>query len=395
LKKIIIITPAHPLRGGIAASGERLAQAFQAEGHEVKIYTFSLQYPNFLFPGKTQYSDEPKPQDLDIQVVINSVNPLNWLKVGRQIAAEKADLVICRFWLPIMGPSLGSILRLIKRNKVSKIIGLVDNIIPHEKRAGDKPFAQYFVDACDAFVVMSSSVKEEMMQFSKKPCYYTPHPIYDIYGEKVSREDALSFLQLPDNQRYILFFGFIRKYKGLDLLIEALGLFKNRKNTDKKGKNMEYSDIPNTFGTEGPPLKLLVAGEFYGDEAFYRDLIKAQNLDNQVIIKSDFIPTDDVKYYFGAADVVVQPYRSATQSGISQVAYHFEKPMIVTNVGGLSEIVPHDEAGYVVEPAPQYIADAIAQFYENDNAVRFQEGVKKNKARFSWAAMVDVFLKAL
>jgi D-inositol-3-phosphate glycosyltransferase len=380
MKKIIIITPAHPLRGGIAASGERLAQAFQAEGHEVKVYTFSLQYPNFLFPGKTQYSDEPKPQDLDIQVVINSVNPFNWLKVGRQIASEKADLVICRFWLPIMGPSLGSILRLIKRNKKSKIIGLMDNIIPHEKRVGDKPFAQYFVDACDAFVVMSSSVKEEMKQFSDKPCYYTPHPIYDIYGEKVSRSEALSFLQLPDNQRYILFFGFIRKYKGLDLLIEALGLLKSR----EEERN-----------TEGAELKLLIAGEFYGDEDFYRDLIKTQNLENQVIIKSDFIPTDDVKYYFGAVDVVVQPYRSATQSGISQVAYHFEKPMIVTDVGGLSEIVPHGEAGYVVEPTPQYIADAIVQFYEGENAIRFQEGVKKNKTRFSWEAMVDVFLKAM
>jgi D-inositol-3-phosphate glycosyltransferase len=380
LKKIIIITPAHPLRGGIAASGERLAQAFQAEGHEVKIYTFSLQYPNFLFPGKTQYSDEPKPKDLDIQVIINSVNPFNWLKVGRQIAAEKADLVICRFWLPIMGPSLGSILRLIKRNKKSKIIGLIDNIIPHEKRVGDKPFAQYFVDACDAFVVMSSSVKEEMKQFSNKPCYYTPHPIYDIYGEKVSRNEALSFLQLPDNQRYILFFGFIRKYKGLDLLIEALGLLKRRETE----KNTERAD-----------LKLLIAGEFYGDEDFYKNLIKTQNLENQVIIKSDFIPTDDVKYYFGAADVVVQPYRSATQSGISQVAYHFEKPIIVTDVGGLSEIVPHGEAGYVVEPTPQYIADAIEQFYESDNAIRLEEGVKKNKNRFSWEAMVDVFLKAM
>jgi D-inositol-3-phosphate glycosyltransferase len=374
MKKIIIITPAYPLRGGIAASGERLAQAFQAEGHEVKIYTFSLQYPNFLFPGKTQYSDEPKPQDLDIQVVINSVNPFNWLKVGKQIAAEKADLVICRFWLPIMGPSLGSILRLVKRNKISKIIGLIDNIIPHEKRVGDRPFAQYFVDACDAFVVMSSSVKEEMTQFNNKPCYYTPHPIYDIYGKKVSRDEALKFLQLPDNQRYILFFGFIRKYKGLDILIEALGLLKNRENT------------------EGVNLKLLIAGEFYGDETFYKDLIKTQNIENQVIIKSDYIPTEEVKYYFGAADVIVQPYRSATQSGISQIAYHFEKPMIVTNVGGLSEIVPNGEAGYVVEPTPQYIANAIEKFYQNDNAIRLEEGVRKNKGRFSWEAMVKVFL---
>ena len=380
-KKIIIISPAYPLRGGIAASGERLAQAFLAQGHSVKIYTFSLQYPNFLFPGKTQFSDEPKPQDLGIEVVINSINPLSWLSVGRKIARESADLVICRFWLPFMAPSLGTILRLVKRNKKTKIVGLVDNIIPHEKRLGDRPFAQYFVDACDSFVVMSRSVAEEMRQFTDKNCQYIPHPIYDTYGEKVSREEALKFLQLSDNQRFVLFFGFIRHYKGLDLLLEAFGLLKKRQNTEgvKKTDN----------------VKLIVAGEFYGDEKMYRDLIQSQNIENQVIIKSEFIPSDQIRYYFAAADLVVQPYRSATQSGISQIAYYFEKPMIVSNVGGLPEIVPHGEAGYVVEPTPQYIADAIADFYENDRLESFTEKVIAQKKRFSWEAMTDAFLETL
>jgi D-inositol-3-phosphate glycosyltransferase len=374
-KKVIIITPAHPLRGGIAASGERLAKAFIEQGHEVKIYSFSLQYPNFLFPGKTQYSDEPAPQDLDIQTVINSINPFNWLLIGRKIAQEQADIVICRFWLPVMAPCLGSILRIVKRNGISKIVGLVDNIVPHEHRLGDRPLAQYFVNACDSFIVMSRSVKEEMRQFSSKKCEYIPHPIYDNYGEKVSRTEGVNFLQLTENQRYILFFGFVRRYKGLDLLLEAFSQF-------KKYPNMDFQNV-----------KLIIAGEFYDDESFYRDIIKKEGLEGDVIIRSDFIPSDDIRYYFAASDLVVQPYRSATQSGISQIAYHFEKPMLVSNVGGLPEIVAHGKAGYVVEPKPEAIAEALKDFHENDKNAQFTEGVIQQKKRFSWDTMVDAFLK--
>lgn len=374
-KKVIIITPAHPLRGGIAASGERLAYAFQEQGHQVKIYSFSLQYPNFLFPGKTQYTDDPAPKGLDIQTVINSVNPLNWLSVGRQIAQERANIVICRFWLPVMAPCLGTILRLVKRNNYSKIVGLVDNIIPHEHRLGDRPLAQYFVNGCDSFIVMSQSVKEEMKQFTRHKCEYVPHPIYDNYGEKVSRTEGVKYLNLPENQRYILFFGFIRRYKGLDLLLEAFSLL-------KKDPNPLFKNI-----------KLIIAGEFYDDEGFYREIIQREGIDNQVIIKSDFIPSEDIRYYFAASDIVVQPYKSATQSGISQIAYHFEKPMLVSNVGGLPEIVAHGKAGYVVEPQPTPIAEALKDFYENDKMNQFTEGVIHQKKRFSWSVMVDAFLK--
>jgi D-inositol-3-phosphate glycosyltransferase len=372
-KKIIIIGPAHPLRGGLATFDERLARAFQEHGHQVKIYTFSLQYPDFLFPGKTQLSDEPKPQDIDIEVVINSVNPFNWITIGRKIAREQADLVICRFWLPFMGPSLGTILRLVKRQEKTRILGLIDNIIPHEKRFGDRPLAQYFVNACDAFVVMSQSVKKEMKTFTRKPCTYIPHPIYDNYGEKVSHTEGVDFLKLPDNRRYILFFGFIRRYKGLDLLLEAFSLFKKQK--------------------EAEDVQLIIAGEFYDDAVHYHNLIDNLNLTKDVIVHSDFIPSEDVRYYFAAADIVVQPYRSATQSGISQIAYHFEKPMIVSNVGGLSEIVPHGVAGYVVEPTPQDIADALTDFFKNNKLEILTKGVIEQKKRFSWDAMVEGFLK--
>jgi D-inositol-3-phosphate glycosyltransferase len=370
MKKIIIIGPAHPLRGGLATFDERLAREFQAQGHQVRIYTFSLQYPDVLFPGKTQYSDEPAPQDLDIQVLINAINPLNWLINGRKIANENADVVICRFWLPVMSPCLGTILRMVKRNKVLQIIGLIDNIIPHEKRFGDRFLAQYFVNACHRFVVMSQSVAEEMKTFTDKKSTYIPHPIYDNYGDKVSREEGLKQLQLADNQSYILFFGFIRKYKGLDLLIEAM----------------------NTEGVRQTGVKLIVAGEFYADENQYRDLIKSYSLDNQIIIHSDFISNDKVRYYFAAADMVVQPYRSATQSGISQIAYHFEKPMLVTNVGGLPEIVAHGISGYVVDTNVQAISEAIVDFYKNKKLAQYTGGVISEKSKFSWDAMANVFL---
>ena len=221
-KNIIIIGPAHPLRGGLATFNERLARAFMAEGHHVRLLTFSLQYPDFLFPGKTQYSTDPAPTDLSIEVCINAINPINWLKIGRKIRKMKPDMVICRFWMPFMAPCLGTILRGVKWRSGVEVVGLIDNIIPHEKRPGDRPLAQYFVNACDRFVVMSRAVQTEMASFTNKPCVYTPHPIYDNFGDIETREQALQALKLPENDRYLLFFGFIRAYKGLDLLLRAL-----------------------------------------------------------------------------------------------------------------------------------------------------------------------------
>ena len=373
-KKIIILSPAHPLRGGIAALSERLAQELQNDGAEVTIYSFSLQYPGFLFPGKTQFTDDPPPKNLKIKTVVNSINPLNWWKVGRMIQKEKPNLLIIRYWLPFMAMSLGTIARIAKRNKHTKIIAIADNILPHEKRPGDWQLTAYFVKAVDGFIVMSKSVMEDLRLFTKtKPAIFTPHPIYDNYGEIVDKKESLQHLQLPENERYILFFGFIRKYKGLDLLLEAMA--------DERVKNLN--------------IKLIVAGEYYDSSELYADLITRYNLSERVILRTDFIPNDEVKYYFGAADLVVQPYRSATQSGISQMAYHFEKPMIVTNVGGLPEIVPDRKAGYVVEVNAQAIADAIVDFYKNDRAVEMQAGVREEKKRFDWSVMVTGIEKLL
>lgn len=367
-KKIILLSPAHPLRGGIAALSERLAQELQHNDNEIIIYSFSLQYPNFLFPGKTQFTDDPPPKDLKIKTVVNSINPLNWLKVGRMIRREKPDLLIIRYWLPFMAASLGTIARIVKRNKHTKVITIADNILPHEKRPGDWQLTHYLVKASDGFIVMSKSVKDDLRLFTKtKPAIFTPHPIYDNYGVIVSRLEALRYLQLSDSERYILFFGFIRKYKGLDLLLEAMA--------DERLKKLN--------------IKLIVAGEYYDKPEFYENLIAQYNLSDRIILRTDFIPNDAVKYYFGAADLIVQPYRSATQSGISQMAYHFEKPMVVTNVGGLPEIVEHGKAGYVVEVNVTAIADVIVDFFENQQFATMQQGVREEKKRFDWSVMVN------
>lgn len=366
--KIVLLSPAHPLRGGIAASSERLALEFQNPGHEVVLFSFSLQYPGLLFPGKTQLTDDPAPAGLRIRTLLNSVNPLNWVRSGLALAREAPDLVITRFWLPFMGPCLGTVLRVARwlSKKRFRSVALVDNIIPHEKRPGDRLFAKYFTGACDEFVVMSHSVGEEIGRFSNKPVRYAPHPIYDIYGAPVPKEEARTMLGLTENAPVVLFFGFIRPYKGLDLLLEALA--------------------------QTPGTHALVAGECYDAWTPYETLIQQFHLEDRVHLFTDFIPADQVRLYFSAADLVVQPYKTATQSGISQIAYHFDKPMVVTNVGGLPEIVPHGVAGYVVEPEPGAIAAAIRDFFDHHREEAMIAGVQQEKKRFSWTNLADVII---
>jgi glycosyltransferase involved in cell wall biosynthesis len=369
--EIVIIGSAHPLRGGgITTFNERLATELMSQGHNVRIYSFSLQYPSFLFPGKTQFTDEPPPKGLTIHSVINSINPLNWISVGNRIKREKPDLVIVRYWLPFMGPGFGTILRLVKKNKHTKVIGVMDNLIPHEKRPGDVAFTKYFVKPIDAFIAMSRKVLADLKEFTNKPSVYTPHPLYDNYGEGVTKEAACKKLDLPANEKYILFFGFIREYKGLDLLLQAM--------TDERIKAQN--------------IKLIVAGEYYGDSKLYLDIIEQNKLEDSVKLFTDFIPNDEVRYYFGAADLVVQPYRSATNSGITAIAYHFEKPMVVTNVGGLAEVVPDGKVGFVCESNPTAIADAILKFYQPNSLPGFEQNVVEEKRKYGWGEFVEVVM---
>lgn len=338
-----------------------------AHGYAVRIYSFSLQYPSLLFPGKSQTTSDPAPEGLDIQPLINSINPLNWLKVGRRLQREAPDLIIARFWLPFMGPCMGSILRLARRNGKTRTLAITDNVIPHERRPGDGLFTRYFLKAVEGFIVMSRSVGDDISRFvPDKPMRYVPHPIYDNYGQPVPREQALARLQLPAEPRYLLFFGFIRAYKGLDLLLRAMALPEVRE-----------------LG-----IKLIVAGEFYGDPQPYRAMVSEAGIEEQVLFRDAYIPNEDVPYYFGAADLVVQPYKSATQSGISQMAFHFGKPMAVTRVGGLPEIVRHGKEGYVTDISPQAIAEAIVDFFQNNRREAMEAAVAEGRARFSWDNMV-------
>ncbi len=371
--KVIILGPAWPYRGGIAAFSERLANEYIQQGHEVELVTFTLQYPSFLFPGKTQYSTEPAPTGLSIKRMMNSVNPFSWFRAGRYIRRQKADLVISAFWLPFMAPCLGTVLRCAKRSG-SRRVGILHNLIPHEHRPGDSLFARYFVRSCDAFVTLSRSVLEDIDRFDpqrRRPRCYSPHPLYDHYGDTLDREKALQILGLDPKHRYALFFGFIREYKGLDLLLHAMD--------DERLKDLD--------------IQLLVAGEFYGDPKPYLDIIQQHHLQDRVVLKTDFIPDSEVNRYFCAADIIAQPYKSATQSGVSQIAYHFEKPMLVTRVGGLPEIVPDGKAGFVVEPEVRSIADALVRFYTENWEGRLIEGVRDEKKKYLWSNMTEAIEK--
>ncbi|MEP7080996.1 MAG: glycosyltransferase [Ginsengibacter sp.] len=372
-KKIIIIGPAYPLRGGgIATFNERLAREFIKEGHDIKLYTFSYQYPGFLFPGSSQYSTEPAPKDLNILVKINSINPLNWIKVGNEIKKLKPDLVVVRFWLPFMGPCLGTILRRIKSNNFTRVVCIADNIIPHEKRPGDKSFTKYFIKPVDEFIIMSEKVLKDLKSIAPgKKAKIIPHPLYDNFGEIISMEAARAHLYLDPKAVIVLFFGFIRKYKGLDLLLEAFKLIAEKSN-----------DLN---------LKLLIAGEFYDDKKNYELLLNDPSIKNRMILHTHFISNEEVKYFFCAANCVIQPYRSATQSGVTPLAYYFEKPMIITNVGGLPALVQDKKAGLIAEPNAEDIAKKILEFITLGENY-FTNGILEGKNKLSWGAMTEAIL---
>jgi glycosyltransferase involved in cell wall biosynthesis len=370
--KIISIGPAYPYRGGPATFNDRLSQQFTAEGHDIEIYTFTLQYPRFLFPGKTQLTQGPPPENVKILRKINSINPLNWLSTGLKIKKERPDILLIRFWLPFMGPCFGTIARIARSNRHTTIICIFDNVIPHEKRPGDKALTKYFTNSIDGAIVMSQTVLRDLKFFRKEiPVKLSPHPLFDNYGKPVTRSEALSWLNLDPDYSYLLFFGFIRAYKGLDILIEAF--------SDERLRNRK--------------LKLIIAGEFYEDDTPYRALIKKHHLGNDIIFSDHFIPDSEVTYFFSGADIVVQPYKTATQSGVTQIAFHFEKPMLVTDVGGLREIVADGKCGYVVKPESEAITAALIDYFDNSRKEQFTAGVKQEKEKFSWDKMTDSILE--
>ncbi len=364
--KIIIIGPAFPLRGGIADFNEALAKSLSEQGDDVSLYSFYYQYPKILFPGTSQFAEGKPPEKLLIKSTLSSINPFSWFKTASLIAKEKPDLVIIRYWLPFMAPALGTVSRRLRKMKIP-VIAITDNIIPHEKRPGDKQLTQYFINQCDGFITMSREVLQQLSLFTtteKKA--FLPHPVYNIFGDAIRKVDARKNLLLSADDKIVLFFGFIRTYKGLQMLLDAM--------SDERIRNRK--------------IKLLVAGEFYEDDKPYHEKIENLNLKQSVILHTVFIDKERVKDYFCAADMVIQPYMSATQSGITQIAYHFERPMLVTNVGGLAEIVTDKRVGYVTETNPTSIADAIFDFYDNGREAMFSKNASVDKNNFTWNSFI-------
>ena len=368
MKTVKIIGTAFPFRGGLASYNERLATEFQNEGYNVSIETFTLQYPKLLFPGKSQYAEGEAPGNLRITRTINSINPFSWFKTGNRIRREKPEIVIIKYWLPFMAPCFGTIAGRIRKNRYSRIICIADNIIPHEKRPGDRLLTRYFLKRIDGVIAQSKSVAEDVFRFTDKlPVKLSPHPLFDNFGNPVDKEKALSMLELDAQFSYVLFFGFIRDYKGLDLLLKAFA--------DARIRKM--------------PVKLIVAGEFYSDQKPYIQLIEKLRLQEKVILHTRFIRNDEVAAYFSAVDIVAQPYKHATQSGVTQISYHFDKPMLVTNVGGLPEIIPHNVVGYVTEPDERQIADALHDFFTTGKKGIFEANVRTEKKKFLWSGMTS------
>jgi D-inositol-3-phosphate glycosyltransferase len=365
--KILLVGPASPLRGGIANFNDSLFTALENE-HDVHIIGFSMQYPSFLFPGKTQYETGARHISARSRQLINSVNPISWYAAASEIIKLNPDIILVHYWMPFFAPAFGTIIRRVRKVKKVKVIGIIHNLNPHERMPAGRLLSRFFLKSCQGFITMSSTVSRELEQARiNRPVKMIPHPVYDIFGKSVSRQFAYDFLGLDPSRLYLLFFGIIRNYKGLDLLLKAMA-------STRLG-NLD--------------LKLLVAGEFYEEEKRYLDMVEELGLENKIIFTGNFVPREEVAHYFAVADLVVLPYLSATQSGIVQVAYHFEKPVLVTDVGGLKEVVPHGKVGYVCEKDPEAIAECIADFFTNERSELFIRNIKTEKRKFSWQSMVS------
>jgi glycosyltransferase involved in cell wall biosynthesis len=370
--KITILSTAYPLRGGIAHFIGLLYKEL-SKSHEVNVITFKRQYPSFLFPGKTQLEGGDTVEKIDTRILVDSINPLNWFRVGKLIKRESPDLLVYKYWMPFFAPCFGTISRIAKKNGKTKVLTICDNVFPHERKPGDKAFTNYFFKVVDYFVLLSEKVKEDLIKL--KPGAKNEvlqHPVYSNFGEAVSKEEAKEFLKIKD-EKLILFFGFIRDYKGLDVLFDAMAELKNKIN-----------------------VKLVVAGEFYSNKDKYKKLIDDLGIEGSLYLFTDFIPTSEVKYYFSATDAVILPYKDATQSGIVQIAMNFKKPVIAANAGGLGEVIHDDYTGFIVKKEnPKQLADAILRFYKENKEHEFVNNISKEVEKYSWSKFVEGIIELL
>lgn len=355
----------HPFRGGIAQFNARLLRELEAGSHEVKPYTFTTQYPERLFPGKTQMvTPEDVADPINAPRVLSSIGPLSWVTAANTIAKQEPDVLLMKYWMSFFGPSLGTVAgRLRKRG--TKALTVLDNVIPHEGRFFDKSFTRYFLNRNDGFIAMSDKVKQDLLTFRPDaPVVLLPHPLYDHFGARINTADARRKLGVPENAKVVLFFGFIRDYKGLDLLIEAM------------------SGLPKDH-------VLVIAGEPYGDMSKYHDAIKQLGLKDRIVDHIRYIADQEVPLFFSAADAVVLPYKSATQSGITAIAYHFATPLIATDVGGLKEIVHDGRTGVIVPQAnAAAITEGIQRFFTLDGAA-IRTNIARLQDELSWKRFAD------
>jgi glycosyltransferase involved in cell wall biosynthesis len=363
--KIAIISTAYPLRGGIAHYVALLGEAL-AKRHEVHTITFKRQYPSFLFPGKTQEESGEGVHSAPAPQLVDSINPFNWYAVGRKLREQKYDLLIFKYWLPFFGPCFGTIARAAKRRTNTRVLYICDNVIPHEHRPFDAAFTRYAFRSVDHFIVQSRTVERQLNEFWPGASYrLAPHPVYNIFGTPMDKQEARNALGVR-GKRVLLFFGYVRAYKGLHVLLRAIAALP---------REME--------------LHLMVVGEFYDDEQKYRSLIRELGLEDRVSINSDYVPNEDVGRYFSASDAVMLPYVSSTQSGIAQIAYNFDKPVIATDVGGLSEVIIDGATGYIVPPEDaSRLAAAIKKFFDEGREAEFAARVRQEKGKYSWDNMV-------
>ena len=372
-QRIVVVGPFPPYRGGIAHFTQATYRGLLARGHDVCPVSFSRQYPGFLFPGKTQFEPgwsprgEGRPSG-EAPRLLSSLNPLTWLQTARYLTRHAPDAVVIQYWMPFFAPSLGMVARWLQR-RGTRVIGVVHNALPHERRPGDRFLSRFFLQSCDAIVVLSEAVEKDIRKLDVRgEVRRAEHPVFDHFGEALPKQEARRRLGLPENAPVLLFFGFIRQYKGLLVLLDAMPSITRRL----------------------PDVRLVVAGEFYDDPAPYHAQIRRHGLEDHVLLHPDYIPEGEVAHYFSASDVVVQPYLSATQSGIAQIAFHFGRPLVVTDVGGLAEVVPHEEAGLVVPPSdPEALAAAVVRFFEEDLSEKLTSGVQRARQNHSWDRLYE------
>lgn len=374
-RRIVVLGPAFPYRGGIAQFADSMSRELGRRGHQVHVITFNRQYPEFLFPGKSQFERASAPSDRDpapgvrLERLLDSINPLSWLQVARRIAGDRPNVVFIQYWMPFLAPAYTVIARRLKRlSPHTNLIGIVHNVLPHERRPADATLARWFLKACDSIIVLSESVARDARKLVPQARILTlSHPVYEHFGTSGPRGSAREHLDIAADAEVMLFFGFVRAYKGLHVLLEAMPRIARAR----------------------PKATLIVAGEFYEDESRYRQQIVRHGLESRVRMDNEYIPAEKVAAYFSAADVVVQPYTSATQSGVVQTAFHFERPVIVTNVGGLAEVVGDGQAGLVVPPGDSAaLAAACIRFFEEDLGERLEAGVRNEKREYQWNEFV-------